>query len=1074
MRGIRPLAMLFAAAFAALSPAPAAAQMRVELRGPAAVEAAPGGPATLVFRLTNASGRTLTVSGQAVLPAGWRAVASDLPTPLAAGAGETRPVGFTVPAGARPGAYVVRYTASAEGFASADSAVVRVREIRALEVRAGAAPRFAVAGDAYTASFSVRNRGNAAARVRLSATGSRGSAARPDVADVLLGPGEERPVRVTVTPAAGPADGAAVIDRVELRASSIADTSVRAAATTRVQVVAHAASGVQDRFHRLPVEVRLRTGDAGGQGTTAIPSISGAGTLSAGGGTRVDFLARPRDPRPSLLADPGEYRLGITGRGFDVRLGDGIYALSRLTEPGRSAFGAGGSIAAGPLVASAFTARPRNGFAGATETGGFAGLRFGPVTRLGVGYLQRTGRDSGAVTTARATVVPVRGTTLDAEAGRSVDGNGTATSLEAYGSRPRISFSVRHLRADSAYPGPQRGVSEDWGSLTLRPVGAFHLGASIGRRTGGENVYGELLPILFRTPRLVRSARGEIGYGGLLTLEMLDEQRAGGRLGAEYDRESRTMAASSTLRHGRSWLQPRVELGTVTDRATGETSPARRLSLRAGAAAGAASVSASVERFQGTVLETGEVRDGVSASVDAQARLATGTGVRVSASGTRAPGAFVPEAGAVEVGVDQALPFGHRIEARARVAGGSTTGAPRTAFTVDYVVPVGVPVARLRDAGEVSGRLFDAETGQGLAGVPVRLGDRVVATDRRGRWSFGGVTPGTYYLEVDRLTAGVDRVTQRPMPLKVTVVGGEARREEVGMVRGARVDGSVHVYDFAPGAEGPGDGRPLVDAGALGGVTIELSREGETQRRVSDASGAFALTGLAPGRWRLSIDAADLPPHHYAEADTQGVHLAPGETREVRIRIVPRFRPVQIVGGGDIVIEAAPGERTASAPRPAPVPAPPSRIPAPAATVAAAPATARPSDSRTPSPSAPAGASAPARGLVHVDAEAARAETRRETAASATRSPVPVRHAGRAPVTTVQRALPGERNLIVVARRVYGDASLWPKLWVANKEEVLVPGLIAPGQLLRIPPKAPLTAAERDAQQRYEMMVVPQ
>jgi septal ring factor EnvC (AmiA/AmiB activator) len=50
---------------------------------------------------------------------------------------------------------------------------------------------------------------------------------------------------------------------------------------------------------------------------------------------------------------------------------------------------------------------------------------------------------------------------------------------------------------------------------------------------------------------------------------------------------------------------------------------------------------------------------------------------------------------------------------------------------------------------------------------------------------------------------------------------------------------------------------------------------------------------------------------------------------------------------------------------------------------------------------------------------------------------------------------------------VYGNAFLWPKLWVGNRDKIKNPDIIQPGQQLRIPPKGELTSDERAAERSY-------
>jgi nucleoid-associated protein YgaU len=57
----------------------------------------------------------------------------------------------------------------------------------------------------------------------------------------------------------------------------------------------------------------------------------------------------------------------------------------------------------------------------------------------------------------------------------------------------------------------------------------------------------------------------------------------------------------------------------------------------------------------------------------------------------------------------------------------------------------------------------------------------------------------------------------------------------------------------------------------------------------------------------------------------------------------------------------------------------------------------------------------------------------------------------------------GDAGLFAIALFVYNDGALWPKLWLANVDLLPDPDDLAPGMVLRIPAKAPLTAAERAA-----------
>lgn len=59
-------------------------------------------------------------------------------------------------------------------------------------------------------------------------------------------------------------------------------------------------------------------------------------------------------------------------------------------------------------------------------------------------------------------------------------------------------------------------------------------------------------------------------------------------------------------------------------------------------------------------------------------------------------------------------------------------------------------------------------------------------------------------------------------------------------------------------------------------------------------------------------------------------------------------------------------------------------------------------------------------------------------------------------------------GLVDIARKVYGNPRLWPKIWIANRDRLDSPDVIRAGQRLVIPYPAPLTREERAARDAYE------
>lgn len=1016
--GARRAAVLGLAAAALALAEPARAQqasVRVERRGPASVEADAGGTATVLFRVTLHGASRASVALRPALPEGWALVTDAAPLELASGEPATRIVSAAVPRATPAGTYTLRLTARAPGGGEAqDSAVVRVRPRRELAVDAEETPRFAAAGSAYTVRFLVRNRGNVAEHVRLATVSSHSLEARADAGALDIPPGDARPVSVTVR--TRPGTPTAFAHRLELRARPDGDSAALARGRALVQVLPSGSGGTAPPAHHLPVEVRLRTTSTGGGGAT--PSVSGGGLVRPGGSTRVDFVLRGAEARPTPFSEGEEYRVAVEGRRFGVRAGDGIWTLSPLTEPGRAGRGAGGRISAGPLSLAGFAARERGAGLPDREHGASLALAGGRGAEVAVSWLERQGRDTGQVASLRGAWEPLRGTRMAAEYGTELGGSADALALSLAGSYSRLSYSLREERSDDAYPGPRGGTALREGYLSVRAAGPLRLDAS-GHRRRGPAPFDTTLAGTLRQES--RGARAAVRWGGLASAELRLDGRAGERPdGTEYDRESRSVRVSGTVGAGGAWLSPNAEAGTTRDAVAGREEPFRRLGVNAGVRAGSVSASASVQHTRGLAPESDGARESLAGAVQLSAEVDRATRVRLSGYATSdrlIPGA---ETRTLDVEVERELLFGHRIVARARstATGGRRLGEP--VLVLDYVAPVGLPMARDRGVGRVSGKVVDAATGAGMAGVAVRLGDRTVLSDGRGTWTFEGVAPGMHPLEVDRLGAGLDRVPQAPMPLSVAVRGGRTERVEVEMVRSGAVEGTVRKMAFAPAAAA-GTAAPLVADGGMRDLVVRLSRpDGETLRRVTDAEGRFAFTDLRPGAWTLEVEDAQLPSFHRLEPGSLALELAAGEHRAADLRVVPVRRPVVMVAGGEVRLNAPsstpPAARTAAAPpRPAlaPVPVP--------ARVATAPRRARPV------------AEAYDEYLgIYVVAE-------------------------------------GDASLEAIAYLAYADGGLWPRLWLANRDVLADPNQLPPGLVLRIPAPGPLTPAEVAAERELRM-----
>jgi hypothetical protein len=858
--------------------------VRVQYLGEPRVELGAERVGTFAFRVVNTGRDTLAAQPQVVVPAGWQLLTPDAPLALAPGESALRLISVARPRNAAAGVYTVRFGVPAPADAS-DSARVEVRPRRQLSLERIQAPLFAVAGRPYPLEFRLHNAGNSAEQVRLTFRSSHPGPVRIDSSSLLLAPGESRPVRLTVSP---PQANTAYQHWLELRAVSSEDTAAGERVRSTVDVIPRAVAA-PSRYHSFPLELRLRSGNVRGGATT--PVLSGSGVLVPNGATRIDLVLRGADRRPSGYVESPEYRVGIVRPGLDVQLGHQFYALSPLSETGRLGFGVGARAWGTRWRAGAFAGREPGGTGNLEYRAASLGAEWGAAA-ADLQMVSRRGRDTADVATLRTALTPLPGHTADLEYGRALDRPAAALSLQLSGRVSEFGYHLRHLRADSSYPASGMRRLDDL-RLEFRTSGDLRIGAEFRQSEAASAGY--------ITAWRANSQRATVGYGSLLSAELIREERA---LHGGAASESQSVRLRGSYALGPVWLYPGGEIGTArAARTVGTRLPFRRVSLHSTLRSGFGSLSTSLEHSTANDPLSSGGASGLSLAASVSAKLTRGTLLRVS--GRQAQMGRSGRGGVefLDLSLEQRLARAHRLIARMQTSR-SAFGRTGPSLMLDYVAPLGVPIGRRRDVSQVSGRIFSAATGQGVADVRVRLGDRITLTDAAGRWRIVGVKPGVHEVEIDRLSLGAGQVPDRPLPLRVAVAPGGTERLDVGLVEAGRIMGSIVLPPATGDTRGPTSATAPPD---LGGAVVQLSRPGESHRLLTDRHGGFSFPQVRPGRWTLRVEGLSLPPHHHVERDSLEVEVGGGDTATVRVRVLAKARPILLVARGEILV--APGTK---------------------------------------------------------------------------------------------------------------------------------------------------------------------
>lgn len=990
----------------------------VERAGPLVRAGMPGEALTIPFRVLNGTGRPLTVNPILDLPAGWH---------LAVGTGtmELEPMGealrlisVRIPDDAPAGVQTIRLRVGTPGVApsawSLDSAQVAVESRPRLEAQLLDVPLLVPAGDEFEVTVVLRNSGNVTLRPELELRSALGFTVELLEPPGDLGVGESVEVRArVVTGALAGRPPGATRDRLQLRASA---GELVHSVSTNLDVIPRGTAAGGGPFNTLPLKLRITGSSPAG---SALPfELAGGGHLTDTGSTRLDVLARggPRETRLSgrLPGQQDEYRVLLSGEGFSLEAGDQVFRLSRLTEPGVYDAGLSASIERGPFTLGAHRAVDRR-YGRREQTGGFLEYGLGPAA-FRAGALDRQGYEAGRMWSLSARSLLPAGAGIEVEhAAGAASERGTASSVEVRRDGAGISGHLRMQRADPDFPGRVRGTERTAAGFNIRLVEWLRARGEWARSIQEQGVARA-------GSRRNETASVQLSTGRSLSLELRSEERLALGVGPFLqgspqqpvrDERSRWLRVRSGLRFGSMTLDPWGEMGWTLDRLRGEEHPFTRVGVRGGYRSGSAHLSASVEAFDGRRGSAGSGHRGSSVSLGAGGPLGSHTHATLTLAGSRSAGPAFREHGVLDALLVRSLAGGHALEARVRAVGsrpGWDDADPT--ITLTYTIPLAVPVSRSRLSGQLLIRLVDAG-GRPLEGVRVTVAGQAVITDGNGRAAAGAVTPGIHRVEIIP-AIGSTLVPAPGSTMEVEVRAGRRTEVEIRLDRGAAIVGTVILMEEGAGPDSP-DG-PFREAGAFHNAVAELTSPGGggAHRRTPGLDGRFRFDDLPPGTYLLRVRAS-LPPWHRIEGDSLLIRLEAGDTAAVVSRVVPvprvmRMLPLEGAGTGGHTGPGVPlvvGPVVENEPRPA-----------------------GPRSNRPPLPAGNGQGS------------------------------------GGGPVGS-WRVGEGDLSLMNIARKVYGDVTLWPRLWGANREELPDPDLLRPGQVLRVPPASPLEAGEVHLREEY-------
>ena len=882
MRRPRRLALV---ALVIAGPLSASAQtLAIAARESAVTVAGPGATMTTALRVTNRGAGRLSLTPRLTLPADWSAPMGTRPFALAAGETDSWLIGLRVPTRAPAGRYVIGVEAedSATHAIVRDSLIIQVSVRRGLELSLTNRPTYAVSGNAYRASFLLRNRGNVSTRVTVRGTSALGGSVALDSTHFTMAPGASLSLAATV--ATRTKSEQAQDDVLELFVADQADSTNMVQSSARVTIVQEA--NMTEPFHRVATNVRLRAANA--SAGVSPYEVSGGGQLRDGGSEQVSFVFRGAPGTTSQFGDQDEYRVELRGSNYTAKVGDGLYRVSSLSSGGQMGFGSGIDVRAGSVTAGGFAQRFRFQPGSPTERGAYmaatgAGLFAAPQITLS-GMSRTGGLFAGKVIGTALTLAPLHAMTIELEGARSSGpaGTGAASTVRVWGG-DRVRYDLGHIAADDRFAGVTRGAVHDYATVSARLITDLQLNVSSGSHHSNGAVFGLFAPQDFQ------SSTVGVDYQSRVSLQYTSLTKSSVFAATRYDEALSGLFARASQTFGLVRMWAGAGSGIASSATTGRHGY-HEFSAGVNADVAGSSVSFYGEMSRGMAVTRG-ADNVLTLGSDGRVRIRSGTYLTYNGFQTSAIGG--EHNTQLDAGLSQLLSTGSTVSLRVRLLSNAIDPRSREVAFVEYAMPLKVPVGRVHSAGRVRGRVVDQETGMGVAGTLVRLGPQAAITDGEGRVAFAGLPAGEYRLAIAQQAIQAATIFTGDPTVRIDSARMAPTTFSLSVERAGIVAGTVRRMSVArTGLDATADS--LADAGALGEVAVALVGVRDTLYATTDVAGAYRFGEVASGSYVLKI-VSEAPSGTRWEPSEIDVSVKPAVTRQVAFRLIPRRRAVQMI-----------------------------------------------------------------------------------------------------------------------------------------------------------------------------------
>lgn len=206
-------------------------------------------------------------------------------------------------------------------------------------------------------------------------------------------------------------------------------------------------------------------------------------------------------------------------------------------------------------------------------------------------------------------------------------------------------------------------------------------------------------------------------------------------------------------------------------------------------------------------------------------------------------------------------------------------------FSMRYTWRPNVPVQKVAEYITLSGNIRNLGIKK-TDGVRLMLGSYLSVTDKDGNYLFKNVTPGNYFLEIDRSTTDINDIPTLAFPTALSLINKD-NIFNFGLTAAADVKGNIQ---FAKTEE-----KDQADVSELlykkektkkESIIVEAVSNDQTYRKICFIGEDFDFTYLRPGDWTVKVYRNGLDKRYKISTDKFQFTLQPAETKKLSIHVV--------------------------------------------------------------------------------------------------------------------------------------------------------------------------------------------